>query len=217
MGACGQRSNVFLATDHHNAWCCSRIRSREKRKRLYIRDRESAGAPRCFANFSAPSEATLRNGSPVARDHSGVGSERLGEGNLPRHRDGIGSLIMTPGNVQSSQYVSEAFGTFDTQRSNGIILASMGIYAAFIIVLMRVVDRNLDFVMLASFLGAVLVAPVLVAAVRGVFSPLEAIYFVLPLFAYVYLVKPTIRLISEDQFIFGEQDLNWAMCVAIVG
>jgi len=120
-------------------------------------------------------------------------------------------------NVQSGQYASEPFGTFKTQRNNEIILASMGLFAAFVIVLIRLVDRNLDFVMLASVLGALLVAPVLIAAVRGAFFPLEAIYFWLPLFAYVYLVKPTVRLLSEDQFAAGEHDLNWAMTVAIVG
>ena len=76
---------------------------------------------------------------------------------------------MTLDNVQSGQYVSEAFGTFKTQRNNEIILAAMGLFAAFVIVLLRLVDRNLDFVMLASFLGALLVAPVLIAAVRGAF------------------------------------------------
>ena len=124
---------------------------------------------------------------------------------------------MTPGHVQSGQYVLEPFGTFKTQRNNEIILAAMGLFAAFVIVLLRLVDRNSDFVMLAVCLGALLLAPVLVAAVRGVFFPLEAIYFWLPMYAYVYLVKPIVRLTSEDQFAAGEHDLNWAMSVAIVG
>src|SRR3989442_11106995 len=124
---------------------------------------------------------------------------------------------MTPGNVQSGQYVSEPFGIFKTQRNNEIILAAMGLFAAFVVVLLRLVDRNLDFVMLALCLGALLLAPVLIAAVRGVFFPLESIYFCLPLYAYVYLVKPTVRLLSEDQFVSGEHDLTWAMSVAIVG
>jgi len=129
----------------------------------------------------------------------------------------MGSLIMILDNVQSGQYVSEPFGTFKPQRNNEIILASMGLFAAFVIVLLRLIDRNLDFVMLALCLGALLLAPVLIAAVRGAFFPLEAIYFCLPLYAYVYLVKPTVRLMSEDQFVSGEQDLTWAMSVAIVG
>src|SRR3989442_4287002 len=120
-------------------------------------------------------------------------------------------------NVQSGQYVSEPFGIFKTQRNNEIILASMGLFAAFVVVLLRLVDRNLDFVMLSLCLGALLLAPVLFGAVRGVFFPLESIYFCLPLYAYVYLVKPTVRLLSEDQFVSGEHDLTWAMTVAIVG
>lgn len=66
-------------------------------------------------------------------------------------------------------------------------------------------------------LSLVLSAPVFVAATRRSFDPVESIYFWLPMYAYVYLIKPAARIVFGEHFWFGEQNLEWAISVSIIG
>ncbi|MBI3318634.1 MAG: hypothetical protein HYZ90_05780, partial [Candidatus Omnitrophica bacterium] len=66
-------------------------------------------------------------------------------------------------------------------------------------------------------LGLLLLAPLAGSALRGAFDPIESIYFFLPLYGYLYLAKPLIRMTRGEEFIFGEQNFEWAMWVSILG
>ena len=66
-------------------------------------------------------------------------------------------------------------------------------------------------------LGLLLMAPVFVAGIGRSVDPLESVYFWLPVYGYVYLIKPTVRVILGEPFWFGEENLEWALSIAIVG
>lgn len=65
--------------------------------------------------------------------------------------------------------------------------------------------------------GLLLFAPVLLTSAQGGINIAESIYFFLPLYAYLYLLKPLARVLQGELFIFGAENLEWAVCVSIFG
>jgi hypothetical protein len=92
---------------------------------------------------------------------------------------------------------------------------------ALLIVLVLVVSRGLADQPVAAglfiALGFFLLAPAALSAARGSFNPLESINFFLGLYAYVYLIKPVVRIARGEDFLFGVSSLPWAIGVSIIG
>lgn len=99
-------------------------------------------------------------------------------------------------------------------KSKGVVIGA--ILLAALVVVFVVAQRN-PIGGLFLILGLVLAAPIAIAWLRGALDPLESINFFLPLYAYVYLVKPLARIRAGQPFWFGEENLDIAIGVAILG
>lgn len=97
------------------------------------------------------------------------------------------------------------------------LLVCAGLLAALLGVLWPISEREPGLAGLALLLGVTLLAPVFLAAIRQSFDPAESIYFLLPMYAYVYLVKPVARVAAGEPFLFGAQNLEWAVVLSILG
>lgn len=98
-----------------------------------------------------------------------------------------------------------------------ILVICISLLVALAAGLNTIADRESIVTGLSLLLGIVILAPAFVASIRRSFDPIEPIYFWLPLYAYMYLIKPVARIAFGDRFWFGEQNLEWAMSVAIIG
>ena len=99
-----------------------------------------------------------------------------------------------------------------------IVLAGCaGLLTILIIVLAQIVLVEPEFAGLAFVLAVLLLAPVAIAARQGPFEVMEAIYFFLAMYGYMYLIKPLTRIVAGEEFLFGRDDLEWSMAVAIIG
>ncbi len=79
------------------------------------------------------------------------------------------------------------------------------------------IDLDAGVARLSLLLGMMLLAPVLVAVLRKSFDPIEPIYLWLSVYGFIYLIKPVARVISGEPFSFGEENLEWAMSVSVIG
>lgn len=71
--------------------------------------------------------------------------------------------------------------------------------------------------LLTVLLGILLFVPLLVGAKRRSLNVLEPVFFWIVFYGYTYLGKPVVRVASGDRFWTGEENLDWAMAVAISG
>ena len=90
-------------------------------------------------------------------------------------------------------------------------------FVSFFVGLTAIGDIEADTLGLFLILGLLLIAPLFLAGIARWFNPLESAYLWLPVYGYVYLVKPMVRVILGEPFWFGEQNLNWALSVATIG
>lgn len=66
-------------------------------------------------------------------------------------------------------------------------------------------------------LGTLLMLPVVLATIQNRLNWVEAIYYWLPIYGFIYMIKPIARFLMGEPFLFGEENLDWALWVAILG
>jgi oligosaccharide repeat unit polymerase len=72
------------------------------------------------------------------------------------------------------------------------------------------------FAIMALF-GLVLFIPFLIAQIKKNFDPLEPVYLWIVLYAFLYLFKPLVQLLTNQPFSYGAEFLNIAIVLAILG
>ncbi len=134
-------------------------------------------------------------------------------------RDGeIKSALKLPTAPGSLRGLTSRNGQGKDVKTGIIVLAvCAGFLVALLFALSGIAPREPLVAVLLFLLGLALVAPVAVAAIRGSFDPLESINLWLPLFGYVYLVKPLARILTGQEFVFQGENLERALAVSVLG